>query len=131
MGPPTRLAFGRTFLTSWHAPHEENRTPRRHVSCFARADEICVYTAHKNGTNRRLLRRSKIWPKAKDLPPRSMQSKRRIYMRTKRGLYLGVAAVAIALAFGVAATPASAQQNAAAVSIGNTDIGGVVTGPKG
>ncbi len=52
-------------------------------------------------------------------------------MRTKRGLYLGVAAVAIALAFGVAATPASAQQNTAAVSIGNTDIGGVVTGPNG
>jgi hypothetical protein len=45
-------------------------------------------------------------------------------------LYLGVAAVAMALAFGVAATPASAQQNAA-VSIGNTDIGGVVTGPNG
>src|SRR5258708_5078567 len=60
-----------------------------------------------------------------------MQSKRRIYMRTNRGLFLGVAAVALALAFGVAATPASAQQNAAAVSIGNTDIGGVVTGPKG
>ena len=39
-------------------------------------------------------------------------------MRTKRGLYLGVAAVAIALAFGVAATPASAQ-NTAAVSIGD------------
>src|SRR5271167_2954760 len=52
-------------------------------------------------------------------------------MRTKRGLYLGVAAVAIALAFGVAPTPSSAQQNTAAVSIGNTDIGGVVTGPNG
>ena len=51
-------------------------------------------------------------------------------MRTKRGLYLGVAAVAIALAFGVAPMPASAQ-NTAAVSIGNTDIGGVVTGPNG
>jgi hypothetical protein len=49
-------------------------------------------------------------------------------MRTKRGLYLGVAAVAIALAFGVAPMPASAQT---AVSIGNTDIGGVVTGPNG
>src|SRR3984893_1570780 len=54
----------------------------------------------------------------------------RTYMRTKRGLYLGVAAVAIALAFGVAPMPASAQ-NTAAVSIGNTDIGGVVTGPNG
>src|SRR5580692_2793091 len=52
-------------------------------------------------------------------------------MRTKRGLYLGVAAVAIALAFGVTVTPGSAQQNTAAVSIGNTDIGGVVTGPNG
>src|SRR5271163_3648737 len=54
----------------------------------------------------------------------------RTYMRTKRGLYLGVAAVAMALAFGVAPTPSSAQ-NAAAVSIGTTDIGGVVTGPNG
>src|SRR5271170_6889506 len=54
----------------------------------------------------------------------------RTYMRTKRGLYMGVAAVAMALAFGVAPTPSSAQ-NAAAVSIGTTDIGGVVTGPNG
>src|ERR1700721_1623564 len=52
-------------------------------------------------------------------------------MKTRNTLYLGVAAVAIALAFGVAPTPVSAQQTAAAVSIGATDIGGVVTGPKG
>ena len=50
-------------------------------------------------------------------------------MRTKRGLYLSVAAVAIALALGTP-SPASAQQ-AAPPSIGSTDIGGVVTGPKG
>jgi hypothetical protein len=52
-------------------------------------------------------------------------------MKATHGLYLGVAAVAIALACGVAPTPASAQQSTAAVSIGNTDIGGVVTGPNG
>jgi hypothetical protein len=46
-------------------------------------------------------------------------------------LYLGVAALAIALAVGVAPPSASAQQGAANVSIGNTDIGGVVTGPNG
>ena len=50
-------------------------------------------------------------------------------MRTKRGLYLSVAAVAIALALG-APSPVSAQQ-VAPPSIGSTDIGGVVTGPKG
>jgi hypothetical protein len=52
-------------------------------------------------------------------------------MKTRQVLYLGVAAVAIALAFGVAPTPASAQQSAPAVSIGSDDIGGVVTGPNG
>jgi cytochrome c1 len=51
-------------------------------------------------------------------------------MKIRQGLYLGVAAVAIALAFGTAPTPASAQ-SAVAFSIGATDIGGVVTGPKG
>ncbi len=50
-------------------------------------------------------------------------------MRTKRGLYLSVAAIALALALGTPG-PASAQQ-AAPPSIGSTDIGGVVTGPKG
>jgi hypothetical protein len=51
-------------------------------------------------------------------------------MKTKHSLYLGVAAIAITLAFGVAPTTVSAQ-TPAAVSIGATDIGGVVTGPKG
>jgi hypothetical protein len=51
-------------------------------------------------------------------------------MKTRQSLYLGVAAVAIALALGAPPTPASAQ-SAAAFSIGSTDIGGVVTGPKG
>jgi hypothetical protein len=51
-------------------------------------------------------------------------------MTNKRGLYLGVAAIAVAAV--LAGTPArlAAQQNAA-VSIGNTDLGGVVTGPNG
>jgi hypothetical protein len=51
-------------------------------------------------------------------------------MSTKRALYLGVAALALALL----ASPAhlSAQQTAAAaVSIDDDDIGGVVTGPNG
>ncbi|HWN50648.1 MAG TPA: carboxypeptidase regulatory-like domain-containing protein, partial [Xanthobacteraceae bacterium] len=50
-------------------------------------------------------------------------------MTTKRGLYLGAAAIALAL--GAAPTSVSAQQGAAAVSIGATDIGGVVSGPNG
>src|SRR5262249_36382631 len=53
----------------------------------------------------------------------------RIHMAAKRELHLGVAAVALAL--GVAPTPVSAQQGAPAVSIGATDIGGVVRGPNG
>src|SRR6266849_99141 len=52
-------------------------------------------------------------------------------MITKRGLYLGAAAIALALALGVNPTSVSAQQSAATVSIGSTDIGGVVTGPRG
>jgi hypothetical protein len=52
-------------------------------------------------------------------------------MKTMHKLYLGVAAVAIGLAFGVAPTPLMAQQSAPAVSIGATDIGGVVRGPNG
>src|ERR1700719_1129803 len=51
-------------------------------------------------------------------------------MKTRQSLYLGVAAVAIALAFGAAPTPVMAQQ-AAAVSVGASDIGGVVRGPNG
>src|SRR6266436_2076909 len=51
-------------------------------------------------------------------------------MKTRNSLYLGVAAVAIALAFGVAPTTVVAQQ-ATTVSVGATDIGGVVRGPNG
>src|SRR5262249_9260526 len=51
-------------------------------------------------------------------------------MKTQKSLYLGVAAVAIALAFGVAPTTVVAQQPAT-VSVGATDIGGVVRGPNG
>src|SRR6266853_1035798 len=50
-------------------------------------------------------------------------------MITKRGLYSGVAAIACALA--VAPVSVGAQQNTPAVSIGATDIGGVVRGPNG
>ena len=52
-------------------------------------------------------------------------------MTTKRGLYLSAAALALALALGTAPTSVSAQQSAPAVSIGATDIGGVVRGPNG
>jgi hypothetical protein len=50
-------------------------------------------------------------------------------MKIKRELCAGVAVVAVALALALA-VPVSAQQ-AVPVSIGNTDIGGVVTGPRG
>src|SRR5713226_9167854 len=50
-------------------------------------------------------------------------------MITKRGLYAGAAAIALALA--VAPPSDGAQQSAPAVSIGATDIGGVVRGPNG
>jgi hypothetical protein len=52
-------------------------------------------------------------------------------MKTRHSLYAGVAAVAIALAFGVVPTSVSAQQGAATVRVGANDIGGVVTGPRG
>ncbi len=50
-------------------------------------------------------------------------------MSTKRALYLGVAAIALALAASPA--PLRAQQAASAVSIDADDIGGVVTGANG
>jgi hypothetical protein len=52
-------------------------------------------------------------------------------MGSRRGLYLGVAAVAIAAV--LAGTPArlSAQQSDPAIRIGDSDLGGVVTGPSG
>jgi hypothetical protein len=52
-------------------------------------------------------------------------------MKIRKILYLGAAAIAIAVASGVAPTAVVAQQQATPVSIGATDIGGVVTGPKG
>ncbi len=51
-------------------------------------------------------------------------------MKIRKHLYVGVAAVALALASGIAPSPVVAQE-AAAVSIGATDIGGVVRGPNG
>src|SRR5215475_8404590 len=51
-------------------------------------------------------------------------------MKIRNSLHLGVAAVAIALAFGVAPTTVAAQQ-AATVTVGAKDIGGVVSGPNG
>src|SRR5580704_204011 len=53
------------------------------------------------------------------------------HMTTKRGLYSGAAAIALTLALGIAPTSVSAQQSAPAVSIGATDIGGMVLGPNG
>jgi hypothetical protein len=53
-------------------------------------------------------------------------------MRTKTGLYLGVAAVAVAGVWAGSVVRLGAQQAASdAVRIDNDDIGGVVTGPNG
>jgi len=52
-------------------------------------------------------------------------------MRPRHDLYLGVAALAVALYVGGATSTVRAQQAAPTVSIGATDIGGVVTGPNG
>ena len=53
-------------------------------------------------------------------------------MTTKSRLYLGVAALAIAVVLTGSVVEVSAQQSApAAVAIDNDDIGGVVTGPNG
>src|ERR1700681_1167570 len=51
-------------------------------------------------------------------------------MTTKRSLYLSVAAIAIAAVLAGAPAQLSAQQSAA-VAIGATDLGGVVSGPNG
>jgi len=51
-------------------------------------------------------------------------------MRKRSALYVSVAAIAIAAVLGGAPAQLNAQQ-AAAVSIGNTDLGGVVSGPNG
>src|SRR6202790_4759726 len=52
------------------------------------------------------------------------------HMRTRSALYLSVAAIAIAAVLAGAPAELSAQQSAA-VSIGDTDLGGVVSGPNG
>ena len=52
-------------------------------------------------------------------------------MTTKSKLYLGVAALAIAVVLTGSVVEVSAQQSAPAVAIDNDDIGGVVTGANG
>src|SRR6266852_1527852 len=49
---------------------------------------------------------------------------------TKKSLYLSAAAIATIASFAAAPTPIHAQQMAP-VSIGDTDLGGVVRGPNG
>jgi hypothetical protein len=51
-------------------------------------------------------------------------------MNIRQTLYSGAAAITFAVLVVGASTPVRAQQNAP-VSIGDTDIGGVVTGPNG
>ena len=51
-------------------------------------------------------------------------------MRNKRALYLSAAAIAMMAVFAASPAPLHAQQ-ATAVSIGDTDLGGVVRGPNG
>jgi hypothetical protein len=52
-------------------------------------------------------------------------------MRTTKALLLGAAAIALALALNAPLAAANAQAPTPAVSIGTTDIGGVVSGPNG
>src|SRR6202790_5438159 len=52
------------------------------------------------------------------------------HMRTRSALYLSVAAIAVAAVLADAPAQLNAQQSPA-VSIGNTDLGGVVSGPNG
>src|ERR1700736_2345933 len=52
-------------------------------------------------------------------------------MRIKSKMYLGVAPIALASVLAGVPAQLSAQQAAPAVSIGATDLGGVVTGPNG
>ena len=49
----------------------------------------------------------------------------------KRGLYAGVAAVAVALFLAGAPAPVGAQPADPAIVIGATDLGGIVSGPNG
>src|SRR5258708_6854030 len=103
------------------------RTGRSFVH-LCKTAEICVYTARKkkNRTSRTAFELFGFGSGRLHLEMQHVED----HMTTKRNLYLGVAAVAIALAFGVAPTPVMAQQ-AATVSIGATDIGGVGRGPNG
>ena len=80
-------------------------------------------------------RRSDLNPAARP-PGRSPEAQRRERersdMTTKSRLYLGVAALAIAVVLTGSVVEVSAQQSATpAVAIDNDDIGGVVTGPNG
>src|ERR1700760_2111305 len=52
-------------------------------------------------------------------------------MKLRSGLYLSVAALALTACLAMPVISAQAQQPAAAVSIGDRDLGGVVIGPKG
>jgi hypothetical protein len=52
-------------------------------------------------------------------------------MRTTGRLYLGVAAIAIAIALALGAPPTQLNAQAPTVNIGATDLGGVVRGPNG
>jgi hypothetical protein len=52
-------------------------------------------------------------------------------MKSTKGLHLGVAAIAIALALGGPSTRLNAQTTAAGISIGDSDLGGVVRGANG
>src|SRR5215471_6924047 len=52
-------------------------------------------------------------------------------MRTARHWHFGVAAIALAAVLGTPSTSLRAQQTAAAVSIGDSDLGGVVTSASG
>src|SRR5580700_5821973 len=56
--------------------------------------------------------------------------KRRSPMKKRSSLYLGAAAIAIVAMLAGAPAQLSAQQGAA-VSIGDSDLGGVVSGPNG
>ena len=103
------------------------RNDHFYVSCFAGRDEICVGTAHKNGTEPSIaeaiqlaegLRASLRSMKLEDLH----EDETRVVSGRGGGRHRSRSRRR--------PEPASAQ-NTAAVSIGNTDIGGVVTGPNG
>src|SRR6266508_3082594 len=65
-------------------------------------------------------------------PPQGMRVKSGEDVMRRNGLYASVAAAALALFLSAAPVELSAQQSApSGVSIGNSDLGGVVTGPNG